>query len=56
MKISFKDIYIENIYLHIRMDGFMGEESMGRGGGIIGMKVSRIWKARGFIHRKREDS
>lgn len=38
------------------MDGFMGQESMGKGGGIIGMRVSRIWKARGFIHRKREDS
>lgn len=38
------------------MDGVMGQESMGKGGGIIGMKVSRIWKARGFILRKREDS
>lgn len=38
------------------MDGFMGQESMGRGGEIIGMKVSRIWKAREFIRRKKEDS
>ena len=36
------------------MDGFMVQENMGRGWGIIGKTVSRIWKARRFIHRKRK--
>lgn len=36
------------------MDGFMVQENMGRGWAIIGKTVSRLWKARGFIRRKRK--